>query len=70
MNFINSDSSIIRKIGYDAVNLILEVMFERGATYQYFDVDYVTMVNFVFAKSQGAYLNRSIAKEFKYEQIN
>ncbi len=71
MNYIEMKSDNFDRVGYDPVNLTLEVLFARsGKTYQYIEVPFNTMVNFIFAKSQGSYFSLYIAKEFKYEEIN
>ena len=56
------ESSNLASIGYDAVNKILEVEFNHGGLYQYFDVpknEYNALMN---ADSHGRYFDRNIKK--------
>ena len=56
------ESSNLASIGYDAVNKILEVEFNHGGLYQYFDVpknEYNALMN---ADSHGQYFDRNIKK--------
>jgi hypothetical protein len=50
------DSSLIRSVGYDLPNSVLEIEFvERGRVYHYFDVPLSVYSELMAAGSKGAY---------------
>jgi hypothetical protein len=51
------DSSLIKSIGYDAVERTMDVEFARGDVYRYYDVDQQFHTDFLAAKSKGAWFN-------------
>tara|TARA_R100000664_G_scaffold19812_1_gene28988 strand:+ start:730 stop:942 length:213 start_codon:yes stop_codon:yes gene_type:complete len=53
MNRDEVDSSMIKSLGYDAVESVLEVEFVRGGIYQYSDVPPDVYVNVMGADSVG-----------------
>lgn len=62
------ESSNLASIGYDAENEILEIEFNHGGIYQYFDVPENVYEELMSASSHGQYFDRNIKKagyEFK-----
>ena len=59
-------SSNIASIGYDSTTLTLEVEFNTGAVYQYFDVPPQVHEAFVVAESKGHYLASNIKGVYRY----
>jgi hypothetical protein len=62
-------SSNINSIGFDSNNLVLEVEFQSGFTYQYFDVPQMIYEELMAAGSKGSYLNSNIKGRFRYTRI-
>ena len=63
------ESSNLASIGYDAENEILEVEFNHGGVYQYFDVpkeEYEALMN---ADSLGSYFYHNIRDVYEYEKL-
>lgn len=65
MNRIPVDSSNLASVGYDAESLVLEVEFNNGRVYQYFDVPQGTYEELMSSSSKGGYLNKAIKKQFR-----
>lgn len=55
-------SSNLASIGYDAANEILEIAFNHGGVYQYFDVPENVYDELMNADSHGQYFDRNIKK--------
>ena len=53
-------SSLIASVGYDAAQETIEVEFQNGRIYQYFDVEESEMRELLEADSLGAYFNANI----------
>lgn len=63
------ESSNLASIGYDAANEILEVEFNHGGVYQYFDVpqnEYNALMN---ADSHGRYFVHNIKDDYEYQKM-
>lgn len=56
------ESSNLASIGYDAENKILEIEFNHGGIYQYFDVPENVYEELMDADSHGQYFDRNIKK--------
>jgi len=63
------DSSMIRSIGYDSVSSTLEVEFNSGAVWQYFDFPESLWYEFERADSKGKYFHREILKQYTETQV-
>jgi KTSC domain len=64
-------STLIRSVGYDLDNSILEVEFvESGRVYTYYDVPLSVFSELLDAESIGSYFNESIRDLYAYEEIN
>lgn len=63
-------SSNIASIGYDAEQMILEVEFNYGSIYQYFDVPESVYEGLMTADSYGKYLDAYVKKAgYRYEKL-
>tara|TARA_R110002049_G_scaffold272440_1_gene449970 strand:+ start:2417 stop:2629 length:213 start_codon:yes stop_codon:yes gene_type:complete len=56
------ESSNLASVGYDAENEILEIEFNNGGVYQYFDVPENVYEELMSASSHGQYFDRNIKK--------
>lgn len=63
------DSSNIDSIGYDPVNMTLEVEFVTGSVYQYDNVGQDTYDELMNASSKGSYFYHNIRNEFSYKKV-
>lgn len=63
-------SSNISSIGYDQATQVLEVEFNNGSIYQYFNVSRGIYQGLMKASSHGSYLDRYVKKGgYDYRQI-
>lgn len=70
MNRQSVESSNLASIGYDAENEILEIEFNHGGVYQYFDVPENVYEELMNADSHGQYFDRNIKKAgFGFQKI-
>ena len=60
------ESSVISAVGYSRV---LEIEFESGRVYQYYDVQQDVFDGMVNAESKGRYFNAHIRGKFDYQEI-
>jgi hypothetical protein len=63
------DSSSIISVGYDSAGQILELEFERGKVYQYFDVPEPVYKRLLESDSIGGFVNREIKDVYDYCEI-
>jgi len=63
------ESSMIRSIGFDSESSILEIEFNSGAIWQYFDFPESEWYEFENAESQGKYFNREILNQYTESQV-
>lgn len=63
------ESSMIRSIGFDPDSSILEIEFNSGAIWQYFDFPESEWYEFENAESQGKYFNREILNQYTESQV-
>jgi hypothetical protein len=64
------ESSLIRSVGYDLDNSILEVEFvESGRVYEYFDIPLSVYTELMEAESKGTYFNESIRDLYSYQEV-
>lgn len=59
-------SSNIAAIGYDSTTMVLEVEFNNGSIYEYYDVPEGIYLDFINAASVGSFLHSSIKGNFSY----
>lgn len=69
MNRIPVESSNIADIGYDEQSMTLEVGFNSGTVYQYFDVPQTIHQEFMSASSKGTFLNANIKPTYRYVKL-
>lgn len=63
-------SSNLASVGYDAENEILEIEFNVGGVYQYFEVPENVYEELMSASSHGQYFDRNIKKAgYNYRKI-
>lgn len=62
-------SSNVASIGYDSESATLEVEFNDGSVYQYFDVPAHEAEGLVNASSVGSYLAAQIKGVYRYARI-
>lgn len=65
MNRTPVDSSNIASIGYDPGSLVLEVEFNNGKVYQYFEVPQGAHDELMSSSSKGSYMNSVIKRQFR-----
>jgi hypothetical protein len=61
------ESTVIDAVGYSRV---LEIRFESGRIYQYYDVPQEIFDEMVAAQSKGKYFNSHIRGRYPYREIN
>ena len=69
MNRIPVSSSNIAAIGYDPDTQTLEVEFNNGSIYQYFDVPQSVHEALMSAESAGRFLNARIRGRYRYAKV-
>lgn len=68
-NRIQLDSTSIAWVAYSAEQRLLEVMFQNGKVYDYFDVPSHIYTQLLGAKSKGHYFNHHIRNHFPAKQV-
>lgn len=69
MNRKDISSSMIRSIGYDVDTSTLEIEFNSGSVWQYFDFSESDWYQFDGADSHGKYFHASIKGNFREAQV-
>ena len=62
-------SSNIASIGYDDASATLEIEFNNGGIYQYFDVPEREYEGLMSADSHGSYLAHNIKGRYRYSKV-
>lgn len=62
-------SSNLKSVGYDPAANILEIEFNGGQVYQYFNVPESIYKALMSATSKGRYLHANIKNSYRYKQI-
>jgi len=60
-------SSNLRSVGWE--NNILEIEFNSGSVYQYYNVPIYVYEALIDAPSKGKYFNENIKWEYSYEKV-
>lgn len=60
------ESTVVRAVGYTHV---LEIEFQNGRVYQYFEVPKTIYSEFLESDSKGRYFNAHIRGKFPYREI-
>ena len=63
------DSEMLQYMGYDAKQKILEVVFNSGERYQYFDVPASVYEELMSAESIGQYMHKHIIGHYDYQRV-
>ena len=63
------ESSMIRSIGYDVDNSTLEIEFNSGPIWQYFDFPESQWYEFKSSDSQGKFFHREIKNQYSESQV-
>jgi hypothetical protein len=63
------ESSTIQSAGYDEESYTLEVVFNSGKTYRYFEVPKTVYLELIESNSKGSYMLSDVIDCFPYEQI-
>jgi hypothetical protein len=66
MNRTPVDSSSMASVGYDPTTLTMEIEFNDGAVYQYFDVPEHTYQGLISAQSVGQYFQAQVRGSYRY----
>ncbi len=65
----NIESSMLQSIGYDGNSSTLELEFNSGAVWQYFDFPESLWYEFEAAESQGKFFNREIKNQYSESRV-
>jgi hypothetical protein len=69
MNRIPVSSSNVATVGYDSKTQTLEIEFNNGGVYQYFDVSQEIYEALISADSVGKFLNANIKGYYRYARV-
>jgi len=69
MKRVPVSSSNLVSVGYDESNQVLEIEFNGGRVYRYFDVPNQIHQELMDASSHGKYFHRNIEGNYRYNQI-
>lgn len=69
MERIPVSSSNLHSVGYDSTSQTLEIEFNSGSIYQYFNVPSSIYQGLMNASSHGQYFSQYIRNIFRYRQI-
>ena len=69
MQRISVSSSDVAEVGYDAGSMTLEVAFQSGGVYQYFDVPESVYQELMRAPSKGGFLHANIRNNYRYTKL-
>jgi hypothetical protein len=65
----NVSSSNIKSIGYDRESQTLEIEFNSGGIYHYFNVPVAIYENLMSASSHGKYLHQNIKDVYQFSEV-
>lgn len=63
------ESTNIASVGYDVATMTLEMEFNDGSVYQYFDVPERVYDELMIAGSKGGYFHEQIRDHFRYVRL-
>ncbi len=69
MNWIDVNSSNLARVRYSENTSTLEIEFQGGRVYQYFDVPKTIFEALLQADSQGQFFNSQIKGLFRYARV-
>ncbi|RBA24755.1 KTSC domain-containing protein [Herminiimonas fonticola] len=65
----NIDSSMIRSIGHDDATSTLEIEFNNGQVWQYYDFPVTLWHEFDGTESHGKFFHAQIKKQYRENQV-
>ncbi len=63
------DSSMIHAVGYDPKEQCLEVVFNNGKVYQYFEIPQEIYDGLMEASSKGSYMRSFVIDCYPYQKL-
>lgn len=63
------DSAVIKDSGYAPISNTLEIQFQNGSIYQYFDVPLQVYEDLKAAPSQGQFFNAKVRNAYQYRRV-
>ena len=63
------DSEMLEYVGYDGKQKILEVVFNSGERYKYFNVPASVYDELMSAESIGQYMHKHIIGHYEYQRV-
>ena len=63
------ESSMLASVGYDEKSKTLEVEFNHGGVYQYFEVEKEVYEKLMNAESLGSYFYHNIRDDYDYNRV-
>ncbi len=63
------ESKMIKSIGYDAQSSTLEIEFNTGAVWQYFDFQESLWYEFESSESKGKFFHREIKNQYSESRV-
>lgn len=69
MEMIRVNSSNVASVGYDSDNSTLQIEFNNGTLYQYFDVPETIFIGLRDAGSVGGYLAEHVKGTYRYSKV-
>ena len=69
MRHVDVQSTLIHSVGYDAETGVLEVQFQDGNTYRFYDVEPEVYEEFLDAPSKGQYFNDYIRDAYLFTRL-
>lgn len=62
-------SSNLKSVGYDPVTQTLEIEFQSGAVYEYYNVPVSVYEGLMQASSHGQYFHQNIRNRYRYRRV-
>lgn len=69
MEMISVSSSNVSAVGYDNDTSTLQIRFNDGSLYQYFDVPKPIYVGLLAADSVGKFMHQNVKGAFRYSRV-
>ena len=63
------ESTLLASVAYDPDRTLLELQFQDGGRYRFFEVPFACFEQLLQATSKGAFFNRNIRNRFRFQQI-
>jgi len=69
MDFVDVDSSNVKRVGYSDDNELLVVEYKNNTTYQYYNVPRGIYDSLITATSKGSFISQHIKGKFEFKKI-